>query len=295
VKRHLLVHTRMYTGFQCLWDRCIHEEEYATIDDLSEHIDTVHIPKLVVDNGYTRNGKSPLPFLPPTSALPKLPSSPVPTYVLTSYPIPAALPSFRGGVAHRTRRSSDKVYPIMPLRDPDDYWPVNGEADVHNDNYWPSSSFFPRIMPIDRNAVETKWLAIQRNGRWEKGLGIQVRKRSVCVPLFDAGEAMRKRKIEIGEEREALRKRVKSIGDVKGKGKAVDVGGDEGQGVSERDGGGQGTDKRYPIARVLRASRNRAIRKTGRSVGIAAIEEMIAFEAQGVELGELPETFSFTK
>jgi hypothetical protein len=75
-------------------------------------------------------------------------------------------------------------------------------------------------MPINRTELEKKFLDIQKNGEWKKELGIQVRKRSVCVPVFDAGEAMRKRKIEEREERMALYKRVKAIGDVKGKGKA---------------------------------------------------------------------------
>jgi len=180
----------------------------------------------------------------------------------------------------------------MPKREASDYWPVNGEADVHNDNYWPSSSFFPRIMPINRTELETRFLNIQKNGEWKKELGIQVRKRSVCVPVFDAGEAMRKRKLEEKEERMALYKRVKAIGDVKGKGRAVDEGEQEARprrSVRDKD------DKREYAAIVTRASRHRATRVTGRSVGIAAIEEMIAFEARGVELGELSEDFSFTK
>lgn len=147
-------------------------------------------------------------------------------------------------------------------------------------------------MPIQRTELETKFLNIQKNGEWKKELGIQVRKRSVCVPVFDAGEAMRKHEIEDKEERMALCKRVKAIGDVKGKGKAIDEGGEPARprrSVRDQD------DKREYAARVTRASRNRARRVTGRSVGIAAIEEMIAFEARGVELGELSEDFSFAK
>jgi hypothetical protein len=282
----------MFTGFQCLWERCVHQEEFTTIDELADHVTTFHIPDLVIDKGITRNGRSPLPFHPQSTALPILPSDPVPTYVLTSYPIPMAVPARVRDAPPTRRRSSVKVYPIMPQRDPNDYWPVNGEADVHNDNYWPSSSVFPRIMPIQRTELETKFLNIQKNGEWKKELGIQVRKRSVCVPVFDAGEAMRKHKIEDKEERMALYKRVKAIADVKGKGKAIDEGEEPARprrSVRDQD------DKREYAARVTRASRNRARRVTGRSVGIAAIEEMIAFEARGVELGELSEDFSFTK
>jgi hypothetical protein len=282
----------MFTGFQCLWERCIHQEEFTTVDELADHVTTFHIPKLVIDKGIIRNGRSTLPFRPTIPILPKLPSDPVPAYVLTSYPIPAAVPARVRDAPPTRRRSSVKVYSIMPQRDPNDYWPVNGEADVHNDNYWPSSSFFPRIMPINRTELETKFLNIQKNGEWKKELGIQVRKRSVCVPIFDAGEAMRKRKIEEKEERTALHKRVKAIGDVKGKGKAIDEGEEPARprrSVRDQD------EKREFAARVTRASRNRARRVTGRSVGIAAIEEMIAFEARGVELGELSEDFSFAK
>lgn len=271
----------------------MHQEEFTTINELAEHVDTVHIPKLVIDKGIIRNGLSTVPFRPEVPALlPILPSDPVPAYVLTSYPIPMAVPARVREAPPTRRRSSVKVYPIMPHRDPSDYWPVNGEADVHNDNYWPSSSFFPRIMPINRTELETKFLNIQKNGEWKKELGIQVRKRSVCVPIFDAGEAMRKRKIEYKEKRVALYKRVKAIGDVKGKGKAIDEGEEPARprrSVRDKD------DKLEFVARAKRASRNRARRVTGRSVGIAAIEERIAFEARGVELGELPEDFSFTK
>jgi hypothetical protein len=282
----------MFTGFQCLWERCIHQEEFTTIDELAEHVNTVHIPKLVIDKGIIRNGRSTLPFRPQSTVPPILPSDPVPAYVLTSYPIPAAVPARVRDAPPTRRRSSVKVYPIMPQRDPNDYWPVNGEADVHNDNYWPSSSVFPRIMPIQRTELETKFLNIQKNGEWKKELGIQVRKRSACVPVFDAGEAMRKRKIVDKEERMALYKRVKAIGDIKGKGKAIDEGE---QAARPRRSVRDQDDKREYAARVTRASRNRARRVTGRSVGIAAIEEMIAFEARGVELGELSEDFSFTK
>jgi len=271
----------------------MHQEEFTTINELAEHVDTVHIPKLVIDKGIIRNGLSTVPFRPEVPALlPILPSDPVPAYVLTSYPIPAAVPARVRDAPPTRRRSSVKVYPVMPQRKPDDYWPVNGEADTHSDNYWPSSSFFPRIIPIQRTELETKFLAIQKTGEWKKELGIQVRKRSVCVPVFDAGEAMRKRKIEVKMEWTALYKRVKAIGDVKGKSKAVDEVEQEARprrSVRDQD------DKRELVARVTRASRNRARRITGRSVGIAAIEEMIAFEARGVELGELPETFSFAK
>lgn len=283
----------MFTGFQCLWERCVHQEEFTTIDELADHVTTIHIPKLVIDKGIIRNGRSTLPFRPTIPVLlPKLPSNPVPAYVLTSYPIPMAVPARVRDAPPTRRRSSVKVYPIMPKREASDYWPVNGEADVHNDNYWPSSSFFPRIMPINRTELETRFLNIQKNGEWKKELGIQVRKRSVCVPVFDAGEAMRKRKLEEKEERMALYKRVKAIGDVKGKGRAVDEGEQEARprrSVRDKD------DKREYAAIVTRASRHRATRVTGRSVGIAAIEEMIAFEARGVELGELSEDFSFTK
>jgi hypothetical protein len=283
----------MFTGFRCLWERCIHQGEFTTIAELAEHIDTVHIPKIVVDKGIIRNGRSTLPFRPAIpSFLPKLTSEPVPAYVLTSYPIPAAVKAPVQDAPPTRRRSSVRVYPIMPQRDPSDYWPVNGEADIHIDNDWPSSSFFPRIMPVQRSELEKKFLHIQKNGEWRKELGIQVRKRSVCVPVFDAGEAMRKRKIEVKEERTALYKRVKAIGNVKGKGKAVDEGE---QTARPRRSGRDKDDKHEYATRVTRASRNRARRITGRSVGIAAIEEMIAFEARGVELGELPEDFSFTK
>ena len=288
MKRHLLTHKRMYTGSQCLWEQCIHEEEYASIDELVEHIDMVHIPKLVLDKGVNRTGKSTIPFRPTIPALPEPPSHPIPSYVLSSHPVSAAVPRARDGPALR-RRTSDKVYPIMPVRDLDDYWPVNGEADVHNDNYWPTSSFFPRMIPIDRSIVETKWRHIQRTGEWKKGLGIHVRKKTVCVPIFDAGEAMRKRKLESSKERVELIKRVKALGDVKGKGKAVVEHSEEALPDSV------GKNEPYPVERITRASRRRATRKTGRSIGIAAIEEMIAFEARGVELGELPKDFSFAK
>jgi len=150
----------MFTGFQCLWERCIHQEEFTTIDELADHVTTIHIPKLVIDKGILRSGRSTLPFRPTIPVLPILPSDPVPAYVLTSYPIPMAVPARVREAPPTRRRSSVKVYPIMPHRDPSDYWPVNGEADVHNDNYWPSSSFFPRIMPINRTELETKFLNI---------------------------------------------------------------------------------------------------------------------------------------
>lgn len=270
----------------------MHHGEFTTIDELAEHIDTVHIPKLVLDKGMARNGRSTLPFQPPIPLLPALPSNPVPTYVLTSYPIPGTSPRPVLDVLMTRRRSVDKVHPIMPLRDPNDYWPVNGEADVHNDKYWPSSSIFPRIMPLNRTELEEKFFNIQKKGEWKQELGIHVLKRTAIVPVFDAGQAMRKRKVEAGEERAELYKRVKAIGDVKGKGKAVDEGEEEGRPRrSVRD----NNDKRSSIARITRASKNRATRITGRSVGIAAIEEMIAFEARGVEFGELPENHSFAK
>jgi len=100
---------------------------------------------------------------------------------------------------------------------------------------------------------------------------------------------MRKRKLESSKERVELIKRVKALGDVKGKGKAVVEHSEEALPDSV------GKNEPYPVERITRASRRRATRKTGRSIGIAAIEEMIAFEARGVELGELPKDFSFAK
>lgn len=186
----------------------------------------------------------------------------------------------------------------MRQRDPDDYWPMNGEADIHlGDYYWPTSSFFPRIRPIERDDLETKWHILQTKGVWEKGYEMEIRKKSPVVPIFQGADLVyRKRQAELKEERAATYKRVKAMGDRKGKGKAVETGPEDDVGVKTEDGtDGNGKRERYPVERITRASAKRARRITGRTVGIEAIEEMMAFEQRGIALGELPEDFSLAK
>jgi hypothetical protein len=173
---------------------------------------------------------------------------------------------------------------------------VNGEADIHHHHHWPSSSFFPRMQPIERTDLEIKWHGLQMSGEWKQDGGIRVVPKSKLVPVFPGAEViMRKRKVELAAEMVTLYKRVKAMTDRKGKGKAIDLGDEVTHVEPSSDLHSDQVDGRYPVARITRASANRARRVTGRSVGIAAIEEMIAFEQRGVELGELPEDFSFNK
>jgi hypothetical protein len=164
---------------------------------------------------------------------------------------------------------------------------------------------------MDRNRSEREWYQIQTKGSWLKGSELSIRKRTPGdrVPIFEGADVvMRRRKAELEEERKSLYKRVKAMeSDVKGKGKAVATDMDMEEKVDgDLSGAASGYrtpltsdavngGERYPIERITRAITKRARRVTGRSVGIAAIEEMIAFEQEGVELGELPEDFSFAK
>jgi hypothetical protein len=128
---------------------------------------------------------------------------------------------------------------------------------------------------------------------------MEVRKRTPIVPIFQGADlAYRKHKAEVKEERAETYQRVKAMGDRKGKGKAVDDDSqaDAGEGAGAEEGSEAGVKReRYPVERITRASAKRARRITGRSIGIAAIEEMIAFEQAGIDFGELPEDFSLAK
>lgn len=108
---------------------------------------------------------------------------------------------------------------------------------------------------------------------------------------------MRKRRVELDKEREEKKQRVRDL-NVNDKGKrkadAIDIDDPEPE-LESKAQGPMEQKQTYPTDRVTRASVLRARRVTGRSVGIDAIEEMIAFEQRGVELGELPVDFSFEK
>jgi hypothetical protein len=295
---------------QCHWERCTFM--YPHLDGLVKHIESFHISKLSCpDSASATSAMTPAPFRPILAPLPPLTTRDIPPYLITARPIPSELsvPRFQavvlmaGRPSLRTRRSessaSTKIHPIMPIRDPDDYWPMNGEADVQLSHYWPSSSFFPRLVPQQRSILEDNWLNIQTKGTWVSGMPITSRKRTVLVdrpPIWPGADViMRKRKVELGVEREEKKRRVRELrSEGKGKGKemVIDV---DGPSEVESKESIASSGPMFSVERITRSSRLRATRVSGRSVGIAGIEEMIAFEKRGVELGELPDYFSFQK
>lgn len=150
---------------------------------------------------------------------------------------------------------------------------------------------------------------IQNKGRYARGPPISVSKKTLLPrrPLLFSGTDVRAehRREEIDREREAKHARIRAMGaeeeeataeesakpewikpyldaDPKGKRKAEDDLAPD-------------PAKKSSIEKIIRASANRATRVTGRSIGIARFEEMIAFERQGIEMGYLPPDFSLAK
>lgn len=124
-----------------------------------------------------------------------------------------------------------------------------------------------------------------------KGSSVTISKKTELPrrPLIFSGADVwaTRRKEELAIENKSKLERIKAMevapggssdtgSDPKGKRKATD------DLVPESSG------ERYSVELVTRASAKRAARITGRTIGIARLEEMIAFERRGMELGELP-------
>lgn len=241
------------------------------------------------------------------------PTDPIPSPSVTVLPNRAG-PSrvVRLRVASESSSSSSSrrgdIHPIMRDRDPDDFWPMNGEADLQTTAHSFRSSIFPPINPIRYDEVEKHWRRVQRKGRYEPQSTLTVSKKTKLPrrPLLFVGADIwaEHRREELEREKLAKYERLRAMGheaiiknepnstsilgdvDPKGKRKATDE-----LLLPE-------TQKKYSkdtIERITRASANRATRITGRSIGIARFEEMIPFERRGIELGYLPPDFSLAK
>ena len=216
--------------------------------------------------------------------------------------------------SHITSSSGSSIqeaaHPILPNRDPDDFWPMNGEANCQTGLYPLTSSIFPPITPVGYTAIEGHWRRVQRQGKYVRGPAITVSKKTILPrrPLLSSGtnvwagyrrEALEREKrekyarIRAMEEEPAnaeepsrnawIKPYLDPVADPKGKRKAED------------DLPPEAPQKKYSVERITRASANRATRLTGRSVGIARFEEMIPFERQGIKLGYLPPDFDLSK
>jgi hypothetical protein len=186
----------------------------------------------------------------------------------------------------------------MNIRNPDDFWPMQGEADIHGP-FALTSSIFPPIYPIDHNDEEKTWLRIQRTGKYvgESSLTVSKKPRLPRRPLLFTGADVyaRRRREELKTEKDAKFESIRAITETTMKSESVPDSSDPKMKRKAVDDISPEPQKRYSIDRITRASANRATRLTGRSIGIARFEEMIPFERRGMELGFLPPDFSLAK
>lgn len=258
------------------------------------------------------------PFLPPymvTSPLfapTRKPPIPIPSPSATIPPNrsgPSRVIRLRVTSASSSSSSSrrEDLHPIVQIRDPDDFWPMHGEAECQTTAHAFTSSIFPRPNPFRYDEVKKRWRKVQMKGRYDPQSTMTVSKKTKLPrrPLLFVGADIwaEHRREELEREKMETYDRIRAMGDEqiikpepntsisdsgsdpKGKRKATDDLASE-------------TNKKFSldsINRITRASANRATRLTGRSIGIARFEEMIPFERRGIELGYLPPDFSLAK
>lgn len=183
----------------------------------------------------------------------------------------------------------------MNVRDPNDFWPMNGEAEPEAMFGNSSSSIFPPLFKNKRpHTIVDAVDPVQRFREWAGSKG-KMRFKVVKKPalphrsrLFTGMDVYAnavKAEIAAGR-REARAKRRGSdvkleMTDSKGKRKATE------DLPEERD--------RYSVERINRASAKRATRITGQTIGYDYLKEMVRFEQRGIELGELPANHSLMK
>jgi len=287
------LHVTKLSGDFCPFRGCLNPN--VTAEKLVAHVNGLH--RLPMREPDLRPSPRPTSLVP--AAAPMIPDQIIPTYLLSTEPvIPYRGSKMESAVGMRRSRSGNSVdgvkghprqakildtipTPICPNRQVDCFWPVNGEAYIES-----SSSIFPPVAPHRRDEREARLDAIQSNaaGRQVTEFLLRPRPEKPRRPnLFPGTIPFARWKVqEKRKEMEISRKR-------KDPDRTDEVTATESSDISKLDKGKwrASDEERFAVEKILRASKRRATRVTGKSIGIGHVEETLAFERRGIELGEL--------
>lgn len=256
------------------------------------------IPPYLITTQPVPQYRRPLPNHNSTPSTPPpapTPPRPIPSRVVTLRARHAASSPASPAPSSSSSQQQAGIAPIEPTRDPDDFWPMNGDAESQAAWWGRTSSIFPPLLFTKKTPSQELWLKCQRTAQWQRGgttIGTRKREKEKMPtrPLFFVGADV------LARERDAKRARFEQIRGSRHLVTEANVDVESGASAipAQADQEAPGPDK-YPVERIVRASIRRATRLTGRTIGYEHLEQMVAFEARGVELGELPADYSLQK
>lgn len=188
----------------------------------------------------------------------------------------------------------------MHERDPNDYWPMNGEAEPHGLGGNSSSSIFP---PVVRETVMNTVDPVQGLRIWagkDSGTSFRITKKPALPrrPLLFTGADIWARHVKaepvIRKKKAKAKAKTKAGGD-QNMLEVIDARSEATMGKREAEDDESTATDPYSRDRIIEASTRRAARVTGRTIGFEFFEEMVTFEQRGIELGVLPTDHSFKK